>query len=70
VSERRAYRGIGVSRMSVRYTSVREEPMQLVEMLRELAKEGPRFGCRGLYRLLRRRGHPAPPWLGFSTSSR
>lgn len=25
--------------------------------MRELAKERPRFGYRGLYRLLRRRGH-------------
>jgi putative transposase len=57
VSQRRACRGIGVSRTVVRYESVREEPTQLVGTLRELAKERPRFGYRGLYRLLRRRGH-------------
>jgi len=57
LSQRRACRGIGVSRTSVRCESVREEPKQLVEKLRELAKERPRFGYRGLYRLLRRRGH-------------
>jgi len=57
LSQRRACRGIGVSRTSIRYESVREEPKQLLEKMRELAKERPRFGYRGIYRLLRRRGH-------------
>ncbi len=57
LSERRACRAVGVSRTSYRYTSRRKEPVQLVEKLHELAKERPRFGYRGLYRLLRRRGH-------------
>lgn len=57
MSERRACRTVGVSRASYRYTSTRKEPRGLVEKLRELAKERPRFGYRGLYRLLRRRGH-------------
>jgi putative transposase len=56
-SERRTCRALGVSRTSVRYRSCRTEPKQLVETMRELAKERPRFGYRGLYRLLRRRGH-------------
>jgi putative transposase len=56
-SERRTCRALGVSRTSYRYRSCRTEPKQLVEKLRELAKERPRFGYRGLYRLLRRRGH-------------
>jgi putative transposase len=58
MSERRACRTIAVSRTSMRYESVRTEPTHLVAKLRELAKERPRFGYRGLYRLLRRRGHP------------
>jgi putative transposase len=56
-SERRACRALGVSRTSYRYRSTRKEPKQFVEKLRELAAERPRFGYRGLYRLLRRRGH-------------
>jgi putative transposase len=55
MSERRACRAVGVSRASHRYTSCRTEPRALVEKLRELAKERPRFGYRQLYRLLRRR---------------
>jgi putative transposase len=57
LSERRACRAIGISRTSFRYTSVREEPTKLVANMKLLAAERPRFGYRGLYRLLRRRGH-------------
>ena len=57
VSERRACRGIGVQRSSIRYESVREEPTKLVENMKQLAAERPRFGYRGIYRLLKRRGH-------------
>ena len=57
LSERRACSALGVSRTSYRYRSRRKEPKQLVAKLRELAAERPRFGYRGLYRLLRRRGH-------------
>jgi putative transposase len=57
LSERRACSALGVSRTSHRYTSCRKEPKKLVEDMRELAKQRPRFGYRGLYRLLRRRGH-------------
>jgi len=57
LTERRACRALGVSRTSIRYKPCREEPVKLVEAMRELAAERPRFGYRGLYRLLRRRGH-------------
>lgn len=57
MSERRACRTLGVSRASYRYTSTRKEPRALVEKLRELAKDRPRFGYRRLYQQLRRRGH-------------
>jgi putative transposase len=57
LSERRACKAIGVSRTCIRYRSVRKEPTALIAKLRELATERPRFGYRGLYRLLRRRGH-------------
>ena len=57
MSERRACRVVAVSRASHRYTSTKKEPRGLIEKLRELAKERPRFGYRGLHRLLRRRGH-------------
>lgn len=56
-----AFRGIGVQRSTIRYESVREEPTKLVENMKQLAAERPRFGYRGLYRLLRRRGHPREP---------
>jgi len=56
MSERRACRAVGVSRTSHRYRSCRQEPKALVDKLRELAAKRPRFGYRGLYRLLRRRG--------------
>lgn len=56
MSERRACRAVGVSRTSHRYRSCRKEPKALVDKMRELAKQRPRFGYRGLHRLLRRRG--------------
>lgn len=56
-SERRTCRALGVSRTSYRYRSCKQEPKALIAKLRELATERPRFGYRGLYRLLRRRGH-------------
>ncbi len=56
LSERRACRMVGVSRASHRYRSCRKEPAALVAQIRELAAERPRFGYRGIYRLLRRRG--------------
>lgn len=56
-SERRVCSALKVSRTSIRYCSTRKEPTQLVEKMREIAKERPRAGYRGIYRLLRRRGH-------------
>ena len=56
MSERRACRAVGVSRASVRYESTRVEPAELVDEIRAVAKERPRFGYRGIYRVLRRRG--------------
>jgi putative transposase len=58
LSERRACGALAVSRTSHRYQSKRQEPADLVEKLRTLSAERPRFGYRRLYRLLRRRGHP------------
>ncbi len=57
LTQRRACRAIGVSRTSVRYESCKKEPAKLVAALHEAAKERPRFGYRGLYRVLRRSGH-------------
>ena len=56
LSERRACRAVGVSRASIRYKSQRQEPTELVNEIRAVAKERPRFGYRGIYRVLRRRG--------------
>jgi putative transposase len=57
VSERRACSALKVSRTSIRYCSTRKEPTKLVAAMREIAKERPRAGYRGIHRLLRRRGH-------------
>lgn len=57
LTQRRACRALGVSRTSIRYTSCRKEPTKLVESMRQIATERPRAGYRGIYRLLRRRGH-------------
>lgn len=56
-SERRVCRALTVSRTSIRYCSTRTEPTKLIATMRELAQERPRAGYRGIYRLLRRRGH-------------
>jgi len=56
LSERRACRIVAVSRASHRYRPRREEPAALVAEMRRLAAERPRFGYRGLHRMLRRRG--------------
>jgi putative transposase len=56
-SERRVCRALAVSRTSYRYRPRRKHPKLFVATLRELAAERARFGYRGLYRLLRRRGH-------------
>jgi putative transposase len=56
-SERRVCSALKVSRTSIRYTSCRAEPTELLEQMRAIAKQRPRAGYRGIYRLLRRQGH-------------
>src|SRR3954462_6348567 len=56
MSERRACRGIGTDRASVRYRAVRPEDGALRERLKALAQQRRRFGYRRLYVLLRREG--------------
>ncbi len=57
VSERRACRGVGFSRTSIRYhrRTKNDEPA-IRKRLHELARERPRFGYRQMTRLLRREG--------------
>lgn len=55
-TERRACRVVGLRRSSNRYRSRREQPSGLVNRLRELAAQRPRFGYRRLYVMLRREG--------------
>lgn len=57
ISERRACNAIGVQRSSIRYESHREEPTELLEEMRELAKQRPRFGYRRIHGLLVKKGH-------------
>src|SRR3546814_14965178 len=56
MSERRACRGIGADRKSVRYRSTRDDDADLRGKLRELANQRRRFGSRRLHILLRREG--------------
>ena len=56
ISQRRACKAIGVARSSTRYRT-KVVASGLVEELRALAAERPRFGYRRLHVLLRRRGH-------------
>ena len=56
VSERRACRVVGLGRSSLRYRGHRAQPARLVERLRELAVQRPRFGYRRLHVMLRREG--------------
>jgi putative transposase len=57
MSERRACRGIGTDRTSVRYQAIRPDDEELRERLKALAQERRRFGYRRLHILLRREGH-------------
>ena len=54
MSERRACRGVGVDRTSVRYQGSRPDDTVLRGRLKELAAERRRFGYRRLHVLLRR----------------
>ena len=56
VSERCACRLVEVSRSTVRYQPRRNDDAALVERLRALARQRPRFGYRRLHALLRREG--------------
>ena len=57
MSERRACKAIGCSRMSIRYKSIRPDDLALRERMTELARERRRFGYRRLHVLLKREGH-------------
>jgi transposase InsO family protein len=57
MSERRACKAIGCSRMTIRYTSTRPDDGALREPMRELARERRRFGYRRLHVLLKREGY-------------
>lgn len=57
MSERRACTIVGLSRMTLRYRSVRPADTEVRERLRALAQERRRFGYRRLHVLLRREGH-------------
>jgi len=55
-SQRRCCRALGFARSSVLYRSRRQEEPELVERLKALAADRPRFGYRRLHRLLGREG--------------
>jgi putative transposase len=56
VSEPRACSDIAADRSVIRYQSRRDDDGMIREMLRELARQRRRFGCRRLHILLRREG--------------
>jgi putative transposase len=56
LSERRACRVLGLARSTCKYRARRVRPTKLVEQIRALAAERPRFGYRRLHVLLRRKG--------------
>jgi putative transposase len=57
MSERRACKAIGCSRMIIRYKSTRPDDLPLRERMTELARERRRFGYRRLHVLLKREGY-------------
>lgn len=57
VSVRRACRALGLSRSTCLYTARRVRPTKLVEKIRQLAAELPRYGYRRLHWRLGREGH-------------
>jgi putative transposase len=57
VSERRAAHLIGISRTTARYQGQRHADAAILDRLRILAAERPRFGYRRLHVLLQREGH-------------
>ena len=56
MSERRACSALGLARSTCRYRSRRQEVPQLLDELRRLAVQRPRWGYRRLHLLLRRQG--------------
>ncbi len=56
LSERRACRIVGVNRSTCRYRARRQQAGPLLERMRELAAERPRFGYRRLHVMVRREG--------------
>ena len=56
LSERRACRVVGVNRSTCRYRARRQQAGPLLERMRELAAERPRFGYRRLHVMVRREG--------------
>ena len=68
LSERRACRIVGVNRSTCRYRARRQQAGPLLERMRELAAERPRFGYRRLHVMLRREGwqvnHKRSPAIG------
>jgi putative transposase len=57
LSERRACRALGFSRSTAQYRSVKPMDEKLIEEMRQLAQERPRFGYRRIGVLLKRKGH-------------
>lgn len=57
VSVRRACRALGLARSTCLYAARRTRPVKLVQEMRQLAAERPRFGYRRLHLLLQRQGH-------------
>ena len=57
MSVRRACRALGLSRSTCLYTARRVRPTKLVEKIRQLAAELPRYGYRRLHWRLGREGH-------------
>jgi putative transposase len=66
LSERRACALVGMERASFRYRSKRPVQTLLVERLKTLAAERPRWGYRRLHVLLRREGH----WINVKRTYR
>ena len=62
-SERRACKALGYWRGTIRYQSQRVVAPELVEELRQVAMERPRFGYRRLHVMLRRKGWTVNPKL-------
>lgn len=57
MSERRACKIIGCSRMTIRYAAIRGDDLELRERMKAIAHERRRFGYRRLHALLRREGY-------------